>query len=144
MNNDLLQAKSALNGHTIALCKGDTLIVCDKKSIRPMLDFISEGKDLSGFSAADLVVGKAVATLFVYAKIKCVYSKVMSRPALEYLQSHGIDAKCDTLVENIINRAGDGICPMEQCVQNIDDASVAYAALKDKIMQMQRSVGAKA
>lgn len=137
MNNDVLQAKSALNGHTIALCKGDTLTVCDKNGIRPMLDFISDGNDLSGFSVADLVVGKAVATLFVYAKIKCVYSKVMSKPALEYLQSHGIDVQYDSLVENIMNRAGDGICPMEQCVQNIDDASVAYAALKDKIMQMQ-------
>lgn len=102
-----------------------------------MLDFISEGKDLSGFSASDLVVGKAVATLFVYAKIKSVYAKVMSKPALEYLQSHGIDAQYDTLVENIINRAGNGICPMEECVESIDDASIAYAALKNKILQMQ-------
>lgn len=139
MNNDVLRAKSALEGHTIALCKGDALIVCDKRGICPMLDFISEGKDLSGFSASDLVVGKAVAMLFVYAKIKSVYAKVMSKPALNYLQSHDIKVQYDTLAENIINRAGNCICPMELCVQNIDDASVAYAALKNKIMQMQNN-----
>ena len=43
----------------------------------------------------------------------------ISKPALEYLASAGVSADYDTLVEYIINRAGDGMCPMEATVVNI-------------------------
>lgn len=43
-----------------------------------MMRFIAEGRDLSGCSAADVIVGKASAMLFVKAGINEVYGKVMS------------------------------------------------------------------
>lgn len=138
MNNDLNTAKVALEGHCIALCKGNSIIVDDKHGIRPMLDFITKQWDLTGYSVADIVVGKAVATLFVYSKIKAVYAEVLSKPALEYLNAHDIEVEYGTLVDNISNRAGDGICPMELCVANIDDANEAYFALKNKVEQMMK------
>ncbi len=124
--------------HCMALCKGNSVIVDDKHGIRPMLDFITKQWDLTGYSVADIVVGKAVATLFVYSKIKAVYAHVLSKPALEYLNAHDIEVEYGTLVDNISNRAGDGICPMELCVANIDDANKAYFALKNKVEQMMK------
>ncbi len=135
--NDLCVAKSALSGHSIALCKGSSVIVDDKHGIRPMLDYIAQNVDLSGYSVADIVVGKAVATLFVYSKITAVYARVLSKSAFDYLTEHGVVVEYDTLALNISNRSGDGICPMELCVEDIDDAKEAYIALKNKVEQMQ-------
>lgn len=102
-----------------------------------MLDYIAQNVDLSGYSVADIVVGKAVATLFVYSKITAVYARVLSKSAFDYLTEHGVVVEYDTLALNISNRSGDGICPMELCVEDIDDAKEAYIALKNKVEQMQ-------
>lgn len=73
---DLQKAKEGLIGHTISLAKDETVLFSEKKGIAPMIDFLSEGVDLTGFSVADLVVGKAVALLFVKSGITRVYAKV--------------------------------------------------------------------
>ncbi len=138
MNNDLSRAKSALSGHSVALCKGSSLLVSDGRGIRPMLDFIERNVDLKGYSFADIVVGKAAACLFVYGGITSVYADVLSESALEYLRSHAIEAEYGVLVKSILNRKGDGVCPMEACVANIDDANEAFIALKTKVAQMRK------
>ncbi len=44
----------------------------------------------------------------------------MSRKALELLDREGVKAGYETLVDNIINRAGTDICPVEKlCAQCI-------------------------
>ena len=78
---DLEQAKLNLNGHTLSLCKGENRITSDKRGISPMVNLLCGNVSLSGWSAADLVVGKAAALLFVYAKVKEVYGKVLSEEA---------------------------------------------------------------
>ena len=76
-----------------------------------MMKFIGMGKDLKGYSAADMIVGKAAAMLFVKAGICAVHGKVMSEAASEYLEAHHIPHSYDKLTEQIINRTGDNICP---------------------------------
>ena len=46
-------------------------------------------------------------------------------------RSHNIPIQYDTLVLRIKNRAGDGLCPMESRVWEIDDPLAAYEALKN-------------
>ena len=104
-----------------------------------MMKLIAAGTDLRGYSAADLIVGKAAAMLFVKAGIVSVFGKVMSEAALHYLEQHGIPAEYDTLTEKIINRRGTDICPMEKTVAAIDDAEQGYAALKQKIKELKQS-----
>lgn len=103
-----------------------------------MMRFIAEGRDLSGCSVADVIIGKAAAMLFVKAGIKEVYGEVMSVAASDYLYSRDIPCVCGTLTEKIINRKGDGICPMEETVADIDDPQEGYAALKQRMIQMQK------
>ena len=69
--NDLERAKEGLSGHTLCLARGEEVLVRDERGIAPMMALLAEGKDLKGFSAADRVVGKAAAMLFVKAKISC-------------------------------------------------------------------------
>ena len=135
---DIELAAAGLNGHSICLCRDGEIVTDDGKGISPMIKFIGEGKALNGFSAADLIVGKAAAMLFVKAGIAEVYGKVMSESAADFLKSHGVKFSYETLTEKIINRAGTGICPMEQTVAEIDSVDEAYIALCNKLEQLRQ------
>lgn len=134
---DLERAKTLLAQNTCVLCKDETLHTSQKTGIAPMLDWLAEGMELTGFSVADKIVGKAAALLFVLAGVNEVYGEVMSEGGLAVLQTHGIPCAYGKLTPYIINRKGDGICPMEQTVQAIDDPELAYEALCEtrKILQ---------
>ncbi len=136
--SDIEKAVNGLSGHSICLCKDGDIITDDGRGISPMMKFIAEGKDLSGYSAADLIVGKAAAMLFAKAGIASVYGRVMSVSGKEFLEAHGISCSYETLTEKIINRSGDDICPMEKSVADINDISEGYEALKAKIAQMHK------
>lgn len=75
---DLELAKRNLAGHTICLCKDGKLLTSNKRGISPMMDFIEEGRDVTGYSVADKIVGKAAAFLFVLAGVTGVYAEVVS------------------------------------------------------------------
>ena len=133
LERDMECAKAGLLGHSICLCKGEVIITDDRRGISPMMAFISEDKDLEGYSVADLIVGKAAAMLFVKAGIKNVFGKVMSKAGKDYLDRHGIPCSYDELTDKIINRAGTDICPMEKTVTELEDAEEAYIELQKKL-----------
>lgn len=135
---DLEIAKSQLAGHSICLCKDGAWFTDDGRGISPMLRFLDESRDLRGFSAADQIVGKAAAMLFVKAGIAAVYGEVMSQAGAEFLEANGIPHDCGTLTEQIINRQGTGICPMEETVSELDDPETAYKALSARHAAMRK------
>lgn len=139
--SDIERAKENLGGHAICLCKGDSIITDDGRGISPMMKFIGENKDLSGYSAADIIVGKAAAMLFVKAGVVAVHGKVMSKAGKEYLENHGIICTFDTLTDNIIDRSGKDICPMEKTVAAISEPDLGYEALRVKIAEMRGGKG---
>ena len=49
---------------------------------------------------------------------------------------HGITAAQGKLVENIINRAGTGICPFEAAVLDIQTPEDALTAIRAKMQEM--------
>lgn len=122
---------------TLVLCRGDETVISEKRGIAPMLDFIAEKRVLNGFAAADKIVGKAAAMLFVLAGIKKVYAEVLSESAVEVLKENGIEYSYGVLTERIINRKGTGICPMEQTVENISVPMQAYDALIKKVNELR-------
>ncbi len=137
INKDLMLAKNSLIGHSIALCKGSDILISDKKGIQPMIDFIDSGIDLNGYSVADMVVGKAVSMLFVKVGIKEIFAKTMSRQAISILEKYNTPYSYDLLTENIINRKGDGLCPMEQAVINTDNIEQGYKLIKNKLFELK-------
>ena len=138
---DIENAKKNLNGHSICLCCGDNLIVDDGRGISPMIRFIKEGRDLAGYSAADIIVGKAAALLFLKAGVKEVYGMVMSERAKELLEKNNVPCTYETLTERIINRIGTDICPMEKTVENIDSPDRAFETLCDRLEQIKNGKG---
>ncbi len=137
--SDLENAKIALKGHTIALCKGDKILTSDKKGITPMVEFIDSGINLKGYSLADLIVGKAVAMLYVKAEIVAVYAKTISKPAIQVLKNNHISFYYDILTDKIINRKGNDLCPMEKVVLDIDNVDTAYHLIKNKLKQLKNN-----
>ncbi len=132
---DLELAKRNLAGHTICLCKDGKLLTSDKRGISPMMDFIEEGRDVAGYSVADKIVGKAAAFLFVLARIREVYAEVLSAEGKRVLDENGIPCSFSALTDKIINRKGDGMCPMETLVQEENEPKRAYALLKKKLSE---------
>lgn len=123
-------------GYTCVLCTDGNCITTMLRGVKPLVHWLQRGELYEGFCAADKVVGKATAFLYCLLGAKAVHATVMSRPAMAVLQQHGIYAECDRLVENIINRSGDGICPFEEAVLNIAEPESAYQAILAKMKEM--------
>lgn len=123
-------------GYTCALTDGVREFTSKDRGVKPLVSFI-EGKSLPvGLFAADKVVGKATAYLYVILGVKALYAGVISKPALRVLDTYGISVAYGTLADNIINRKGDGICPFEQAVLSIDEPNEAYLAIRKKMKEM--------
>lgn len=140
MNDDLKRAKEELRaeGHSCVLRHGDAVFTSDARGIAPLMEWIGRGLALNGFSAADKIVGKATALLFVHMGITAVYASVMSEAALEALKRHNVEAVYGTLVSAIINREGTGQCPMELAVANIDEPKQAHEALSIRLAELRQ------
>lgn len=86
---------------------------------------------LNGGMVADRVVGRGAALLLVKGQVTKVYAKLISQPALNVLSQAGIEVGYDSVVPNIINRAGSGICPVEQLTLNVNDPDVAMVKIRE-------------
>ena len=139
MNDDLKKAVEMLQcgEYTCVLCKGDMVYTSRERGVRPLLDWFDNGMDLMGYSAADKIVGKAAALLYVVLGVKSVYADVMSIAAFDTLKSHGIETVFSEKVNVIINRSNTGPCPMEQAVAQIDEPLQAVSAIKEKLAQLK-------
>ena len=115
---DLESARSLLErgNYTCVLCRDGSTVADNRRGVRPLLELLESETDFHGFSAADKVVGAGAAYLYVLLDIKELYALVLSEPAKSVLERYGIAAHGEQTVPNIINRAGDGICPIEQAV----------------------------
>ena len=134
---DLRNAKSRLVGDvTVCLVKGDSVVASARRSVAPLIELCENGSSYVGYSAADKIVGKAAALLYVYMGIKAVYADVLSVAAENVLRDNGIAYEYGEKVYYIINRKGDGPCPMEHAVANISSPQEALEAVKQKLKSL--------
>ncbi len=138
---DLERAKALLTegGYTVVLCGGDTTHTDTRRGVAPLLALLDRGEAVTGFSAADRVVGKAAAFLYLRLGVTAVHATVMSEPACDLLAAHGVAVTYDTLVPAIRNRAGDGYCPMEQVSLPHTDPAEAELAIRKRLAELTSS-----
>jgi len=138
VHQDLEKAKNILRQelYTCVLCRGDAVYTSTFRGVKPLVQWLRSEMDFSGFCAADKVIGRATAFLYLLLGIPQVYAQVISRPALGVFQVHGIHVEYGQLVYNIINRRGDGLCPFEAAVLEIQDPQQAYASILHKMDEM--------
>ena len=110
------------------------------RGVAPMIRLYEDGA-LQGAYVVDKIVGKAAAMLMTLGGVSGCYALTVSRAALDWFVGHGIPVEYEVCAEYIVNRAGDGICPMEQTVKELTDATEALVALKQKIADLQKRNG---
>lgn len=137
---DLIRARELLidGGYTCVICRGDIVHTATARGVKPLMDWLDSGLELNGFSAADKVVGRATAFLYVLLRVRAVHAMVMSSPAMEVLRANGIKAHCDREVPGIINRRGDGQCPFEEAVLGIADPLEALSTIRKKQFMLRQ------
>ena len=136
-NDNLEKAKMMLNAtdNTCVLCNEEVVLTDKRRGVRPLLDLLENNTDVSEFSAADKVVGKAAAFLYCLLGIKHLYARVISKPAYAVLKDSGINIEYSQMVPAIQNRTKDGYCPMERAVWNLTSAQEALTAIKLTLQQ---------
>ena len=128
--------------YTCVVIKDERIYTSKERGVKPLLTWLEDGEDMQGASAADKVVGKAAAFLYVKLQIKEVYAGVISAPACAVLEQYGISVQYGQKVEAIRNRANTGFCPMETAVLDIEDTDAALTAIKEKVKSMQVTIPA--
>lgn len=129
---DILLSDKSL---TCAAC-GDDIFTSRERGVKPLLQLYESGRDFSGYSFADKVVGRAAAFIYVLLNVKEIYCVTVGELAAEVLKEHGIEFCYENIVPAIKNRRGDGFCPMETAVKNISQPKDAYEALVNKLREM--------
>ena len=121
--------------HTIVIYKSDaSVVVSDDRGVAPLMKLLNEDKEqLRDSMIADKVIGKAAALLMVYGKVKEVFTPIISVPAIEVFKNHNVKITYDKIVERIINRKGDGLCPMETLCLNTDNPEEAFFKVNEFI-----------
>ena len=87
---------------------------------------------------ADKVIGKAASMILSLGGAKGCYAENISVPATEWLSAKGISFSYKNKSEFIMNRKGDGMCPMEETVKDLNDEKEALEALKNKITELRK------
>ncbi|WP_297155864.1 DUF1893 domain-containing protein [uncultured Ellagibacter sp.] len=126
-------------GATCVAVRNGEVKITRERGVKPLLQWVSAGCSFEGWSVADKVVGKAPALLYVQLKPTAVFATAMSEDARDILLENGIACGCNELVPFIVNRTGDGQCPMDACVAGISDPREAERAIRECVRRMAAS-----
>lgn len=128
MNINELKEILLKENHTIVIYKNDASVFISKdRGVVPLMKLLQEDKSqLIDSIVVDKVIGKAAALLMAFAGVKEVFTPTISSPAIEVLKNHDIKITFDNEVDRIINRKGDGLCPMETLCLDIDNPEEAF------------------
>lgn len=128
---ELAKKKLATEALSVVIVKlGKIMFTSREPGVRSLIEAIREfGPSLARASVADKVVGKAAALLCVYAKASRVYGCVMSELGSEVLKRFSVPFEHETLVPNILDRDGTGMCPFEKLVLRINSPEEAFSAM---------------
>ncbi|MCS5420975.1 MULTISPECIES: DUF1893 domain-containing protein [Psychrilyobacter] len=113
------------------------IFVSEERGIKPALEFFFLGKETTqGSSVADRIIGKGAAMVLSLCCCKELYGGVISRDALASLKKGGQTVQWGTVVPYIINRRGDGMCPLEKLLSNTEDPQVGLDIIKKFLMKL--------
>ncbi len=136
---ELARARSLLaeGRYTLVLVRGDLTETDTARGIEPLLSRLDGGSDYRGYAAADKVVGKAAAFLYVLLGIRELHAETVSELALQVLSAQDISVTYTTLTPRIRNRTATGDCPMETAVLGCTLASEALSSIRTALSELR-------
>ncbi|NLO62985.1 MAG: DUF1893 domain-containing protein [Clostridiaceae bacterium] len=103
------------------------------RGIAPIMALVlADTNALRGACVADKVIGKAAALLLVRAGVERLFANTISEHAMSLLSEYHLTFEFGQSVPYIMNRAGDGMCPMESLVLEVNDPEEAFRVLRDR------------
>lgn len=132
--NSLIKMLAADSCRGVARSQDGRVIRFTHRGVADLFSLVTENPSfLDGASVADRVIGRGAALLLVLGGVANVYAQVISKGVLGVLSRAGISVSYGTVVPHIINRAGTGICPVEQLTAQTDSPEEAYVLIKQFI-----------
>lgn len=89
------------------------------------------GTQAAGASLADKVVGKAVALVAAHRGIGAIDTPLASEAAARFLKGRGLALRATAVVPVILNRRGDGPCPLEALTGPLEEPATAVTKLRE-------------
>ena len=121
----------------VILKKDGGIVKCYRRGIIDLFELLKNSpQTLDGAIIADKVVGRGAAALMALGGVAKLHTDVVSSPALELLQQSGIATSYDVVTDNIINRTGDDICPVEKLTSQVKTAQEALPLIEGFVANM--------
>lgn len=120
------------NNYTCVVVQGKDVVMtsCDR-GVKPLMQlYKSEKSKAISLVLADKVIGRAAAFLAVLCGITSIYTVVISEEAKKVLSVYQIPVTYEKEVPYIINRSGDGKCPMEELSEDVKEPLEMYHKIK--------------
>ena len=126
--------------HTLMVENGDEIFAGDRRGIADLHHLLSTRKEfLRNATLVDKVIGKGAAALMCVGGVNRVHTDIISRPALNLLEAYGITATYDRLVDNIINRQGTGLCPVESLCLRCETAEECLPLIDNFLKSLSKN-----
>ncbi len=126
-------------GYSCVVRNSEDVRTFTKRGVADLYELLTTKPNfLQGSSIADKVIGKGAAALMVKGGVQRVYADVISQSALDLLHSADINVRYSEVVAHIINRAGTGMCPVEQRCLPLSEIDDMVAAIRYFIAAMQQ------
>ncbi len=130
--------KSVLDEYTCVIRNvntGEVVFNSKLNGVRPMVEFRlnhwNAHYETQSFMLIDRIIGLAAAKIAVYIGVVEIFTPIISKVALEYLESKGVKLEYGEVVANIMRKDGSDICPMEKAVTTTTSELEAFEMIKD-------------
>lgn len=126
------------DGNHSLVVAGDGICTFDGQGISDLYGLLTEHPDwLRDASVADKVVGKGAASLLILGGVRELFAGVISASALGLFEDSGKSLRFAEKVPYIINRKGDGLCPVESLCKDCKTAAECLPFIQDFINKLR-------
>ena len=140
MNNEIEIIRQKLNegGYTCVVSLDGREYTSFERGVKPLIQLLESEQSFVGTIAADKTVGAGAAHLYVLLGIRALWAHVISVTVVDILKKNGIETFYGECVPHIINRRGDGVCPIETAVKDAKDSDEAYTLIKEALKELAK------
>lgn len=129
------------DGNHSLVVAGDRIRTFDGRGISDLYDLLTEHPGwLREASVADKVVGKGAAALLILGGVRELFAGVVSTSALGLLKDSGIPVRFSQEVAHIVNRKGDGVCPVETLCKECTTAAQCLPLIREFVAKIKNNI----
>lgn len=129
------------DGNHSLVVAGDGIRTFDGRGISDLYGLLTEHPGwLRGASVADKVVGKGAAALLILGGVRELFAGVVSTSALGLLKDSGTPVRFSQEVAHIVNRKGDGVCPVETLCKECTTAAQCLPLIREFVAKIKNNI----